>query len=863
MRPLTRIIAVSLVGLLACIDSTDPSSGGKLTLRVLGPGSSAALDSGYVVVTGPTNKTMKATPGTTVTVDGLTPGSYTVALEGFRSGGVAYFGQTSGVNVVAGQNATANVTFPSFQPTIVSIPSYTVDGMFTMVFSQVAAAASYVVQADANPSFPNPQNTPIPAANTSPQISIPTTGPYYVRVLAVDPYGAKGLPSAASTVTTVTSVTVTPATATIDPTNTQQFSAVAKDAQGNPVTVTFFWASSNQNVALVDQAGLATGVAGGSATITALGLGLPGSATLTVNPAPAPVPTQLVFTTPPSSSTAGAAISPAVEVEVRDAGGSRVTAARNTVTLAIGTNAGSGTLSGTATVNAVNGIATFSGLSIDKAGTGYTLAASSTSLTGATSGGFDIAPGPAARLQFSVQPPAVVEGNSPLGVEVQIADNFGNVVPTATNPVTLEIGRRAMFGASARLLGTPTVPAVGGVAAFSNLRLDLAGAGYTLNARSGSLATAGSAEFTVRLTFTQIDAGGTHACGLTTNGSAYCWGLNSSGQLGIGTFVSDSVPRLVTGGLSFSQVSAGISHTCGVTASNTIYCWGSNGAGQLGIGSTGGSSPEPTQVTPATPLVFVQVSAGSDHTCATTTSGGLASGAYCWGNDGNGQLGDGTAGIGVDEPQLVSGGFLWKQITAGVALTCAIRSNDQAYCWGQNNEGETGNGGVITPQPTPQQVSATLSFAQITGGGNHACGLEPITNKIWCWGRNFEGQIGNGTPPGGAAVLSEVEISGQLAWSNVAAGSAHTCMIDGGTSLAYCVGGAANGKLGNNTVTPNISVREVVMGAHPFTALSLGTAFSCGVNAANGQVWCWGLASSGQLGNGAKLQRNTPVQIVQ
>src|SRR6266508_3943437 len=128
MRPLTRLLAVSLVGLAACLESTDPSTSGGLTLRILGPGSSAALDSGFVHLVGPTNKTEKMTPGTTKTIGGLAPGSYTVALEGFRSGGVAYFGQTSGVNVVAGQNATANVTFPSFQPTIVSIPSYTVDG---------------------------------------------------------------------------------------------------------------------------------------------------------------------------------------------------------------------------------------------------------------------------------------------------------------------------------------------------------------------------------------------------------------------------------------------------------------------------------------------------------------------------------------------------------------------------------------------------------------------------------------------------------------------------------------------------------------------------------------------------------------
>ena len=255
MRALTRLIAVSLVALWACDNQTTTPPGGEgLTLTIVGgpPQAAANLDSGHVIVDGPTRKTVTVTPGTTVTVDGLAPGSYTVALEGFHGGGVSYFGQTSGVSVVAGQNTTATITFAAFQPTILAIPSYTATGQFVMVFSKVASAASYVVQASAQTSFANAVETAVPASDTSPALSVPATGPFYVRVLAVDPYGLRGEVSAASTITTVTAITVNPASASIAPGATQAFSAVAKDAQNNTVTgVTFFWASSNQSVALV------------------------------------------------------------------------------------------------------------------------------------------------------------------------------------------------------------------------------------------------------------------------------------------------------------------------------------------------------------------------------------------------------------------------------------------------------------------------------------------------------------------------------------------------------------------------------------------------------------------------------------
>src|SRR5262249_7625700 len=136
-------------------------------------------------------------------------------------------------------------------------------------------------------------------------------------------------------------------------------------------------------------------------TATASGLTNAASSTFDVTPGPA---TKVVFTQQPTAVVAGDTISPAVTVTVQDAGGNTGTASNPSITLTISTNPGGGTLSGTVTVNAVNGIATFTNLSIDKAGTGYRLAASSSGLTGATSNTFNVTAGAASQLAFTVQP---------------------------------------------------------------------------------------------------------------------------------------------------------------------------------------------------------------------------------------------------------------------------------------------------------------------------------------------------------------------------------------------------------------------------------------------------------------------------
>src|SRR5438552_6865262 len=320
--------------------------------------------------------------------------------------------------------------------------------------------------------------------------------------------------------------------------------------------------------------------------------GCSGSTSGPVQPTGVGAAAELVFTAQPSNAGAGAANSPATQVAVQDAQGNTVTTATISITLAIGTNPASGTLAGTKTVAAVNGVATFSTLSLNVVGTGYTLTAASTGLTGATSTAFNIGVGAAAKLVFTVQPSTAVAGAAITpAVQVAVQDAQGNTVTAATTSVTLAIGTNP---ASGTLAGTTTVAAVNGVATFANVSINNPGKAYTLTASATTLtgATSGSFNITIAAPITaarlRLSAGFAQVCGVAAGGAAYCWGSNGSGELGNdwATYPTSTTPAAVSGGLSFATVSAGLVFTCGVTTSGAAYCWGDDRQGVVGEGPT-------------------------------------------------------------------------------------------------------------------------------------------------------------------------------------------------------------------------------------------------------------------------------------
>jgi hypothetical protein len=205
--------------------------------------------------------------------------------------------------------------------------------------------------------------------------------------------------------------------------------------------------------------------------------------------------TQLAFNPSPSDSTGGTPFPTQPVVEVHDAGGNLVTGYTGSVAIAIGTNPGGGALAGTTTATVNGGKATFSGLSIDKIGTGYTLQASSAALTSATSSPFNITAGAATKLAFNPSPSnSQSQVAFPTQPVVEVQDAGGNLVTSYNGNVSLAIGANPGSGT---LAGTTTVAVSGGKATFSGLNIDKSGAGYTLVASSGALTSATSSPFNI------------------------------------------------------------------------------------------------------------------------------------------------------------------------------------------------------------------------------------------------------------------------------------------------------------------------------------------------------------------------------
>jgi alpha-tubulin suppressor-like RCC1 family protein len=325
-------------------------------------------------------------------------------------------------------------------------------------------------------------------------------------------------------------------------------------------------------------------------------------------------------------------------------------------------------------------------------------------------------------------------------------------------------------------------------------------------------------------------------------------------------------------GMPGVSVSAGLFHTCAVE-SGRAYCWGDNSYGELGNGSTGGSSSVPVPVDMNGVLAgktLTQITTGYDDTCALDSSGA----AYCWGYDYYGELGDGTTAnssvpVAVDMGGVLAGKTL-NQISAGHVITCALDTGGAAYCWGYDNEGELGNGGTVAASvPVAVDTSGVLAgktLTQISTGYEFTCALDSV-GAAYCWGDNNTGQLGNGTTTSTSGLPVAVDTSGVLAGKTLASITTgeglHACALDSG-GTAYCWGYNNAGQLGNGTTaTSDVPVAVDTSGTlagETLTQISAAAEHTCALDAA-GTAYCWGVNGYGELGNGDLTGSVTPVAV--
>jgi len=346
---------------------------------------------------------------------------------------------------------------------------------------------------------------------------------------------------------------------------------------------------------------------------------------------------------------------------------------------------------------------------------------------------------------------------------------------------------------------------------------------------------------------------GSHTCALTTASKAYCWGYNADGQLGNNeTSLVNPTPSAVAGGFQFATLflSKVEGVTCGVTAPGAAYCWGDNDDGELGDGTR-------TQRTTPTPvaggLAFRSFAVGTVHTCGVALNGT----AYCWGFTTAGAFGDGSTGLRTT-PAVAAPGLTFDNIVAGQDFTCGLTPLGAAYCWGRGTDGQLGNGAAAN-SATPVPVSGGIEFAYLVAGGLSVCGVTTGA-KAYCWGSDFFGTLGDGssaTDDGVTRRVAPVEVAGGLFFKSLSAGYSTVCGV-ASSGAAYCWG-SNGGSIGDGTMDQR-SRPTLVAGGLTFQSIAVGTGQTCGVTT-DSALYCWGSNSNGELGDGTTSPHSVPTPV--
>ena len=298
-----------------------------------------------------------------------------------------------------------------------------------------------------------------------------------------------------------------------------------------------------------------------------------------------------------------------------------------------------------------------------------------------------------------------------------------------------------------------------------------------------------------------------------------------------------------------TNLSTGEFVTCALADTGGVKCWGNNSEGELGDGTTI-ERHTPVNVVGLDSGV-VGIANGYKHTCALTSGGGVK----CWGFNADGELGDGTtdnSSTPVDVEGLTSG---VAGISANGFHTCAVKTNGAVRCWGSNDFGELGDGTTTTRKSSVQVSGLTSGVNVVKAGAYHTCVLMNSGN-VKCWGYNSYGQLGNSTNTNSNIPVTVTGLSGVTA---LTAGGSHTCVILT-SGAAQCWGRGDFGQLGNaGNLSSNIPVQVTGL-TSGIKSISAGQNHTCAVKG-SGAAKCWGWNVYGSVGDGTTKDRNEPVAV--
>ncbi|WP_428266453.1 hypothetical protein [Haliangium sp.] len=343
----------------------------------------------------------------------------------------------------------------------------------------------------------------------------------------------------------------------------------------------------------------------------------------------------------------------------------------------------------------------------------------------------------------------------------------------------------------------------------------------------------------------EVQSGVEHGC-VVRDGALYCRGDNDFGQLGDGTFVSrgDAQPVTALGG-DVVEVSGGARHTCARRGDGSAWCWGANDQGQLGVRVGSEGTPSPAHVL-ALGYDVASVAAGATHSCALTTAGEM----YCWGEDSRGQVGSAAILNRAHRPVQVSElGDSVARIALGESArhTCAVGNEGTLHCWGANEAGQLGIGHDQDADTPALVVSAAdgLALPEVTDvctGRQHTCALT-TRGEVLCWGSNEHGQLGVAGEASSTRPVS-VALDAPVADVGLTCGADHTCAIMEDSTLR-CWGANQAGQLGRDgTVDADTMGVSSVSVLDDVLRVSADADRTCAIRG-DGSEWCWGYDPEG------------------
>ncbi|MEM9487587.1 MAG: hypothetical protein AAGC55_00515, partial [Myxococcota bacterium] len=357
----------------------------------------------------------------------------------------------------------------------------------------------------------------------------------------------------------------------------------------------------------------------------------------------------------------------------------------------------------------------------------------------------------------------------------------------------------------------------------------------------------------------RIGFGARHSCLKKDDGTLWCWGRNGSGEVGIGSvsFKEETPIEIDALGDDVVEVSSGYAHTCARKRNGALWCWGNNVRGQLGDGTTH-KRTLPIHLEALSDDV-AQVGLGRRHSCAVKTDGSL----WCWGDNSQGQLGDGTRHK-RKEPTQVSGldsGIATVSTGTRASSTCAVDNYGRVSCWGNNGRGQLGDGStkdrlVPTPVAADANGHAFDHVTDLCSGVGHTCARKS-DGTVWCWGDNRRGQLGNGSVYGISRRPTPVVLSADVQAHGLSCGDRHTCAVTADGSL-QCWGDNSSGQLGDGTFHDRLAPVPVTTLGGSVERVTAAARHTCAVRTDN-SLWCWGKDRHDVLFPGNKS--NMPVEI--